>query len=354
MQHLPKQEQKLVGVKGQPDVQQQDHEADRDLDTATGPSWAKTRKLGPNDAPATLRAPVASSTSALLEEIEQLNKSLQAAAALSASPTREATALFPQHVQQPEPKDLRIQEPGDMWLKTCASSFSEHGKLSSASLAGAPAAQERCMGASGRGHQIAGENTVKVELELPPNAAAHMVDGEQMVVHKEWGGSKPKIILADPCEPKMFIPVSGTKSGTVEQQSKQLNTARHKAAKRKQTAVMLSDEEMIASLAGCASVPPTPASTATATETSSVCDKDLVAALAADAIHASQSGVMARDLASVMSDEEIAAALAGCAQQTQAPSAQDIEAWMNAPTCNYDDVPHDDGGLGLALFDSSE
>ena len=236
-------------------------------------------------------------------------------------------------------------------------STSGHGEPKPVSLVGASAAQESGFGSS-RGHQTTSNGNIQLEVELPSAAAAHVANGAQLMVHQERGLTKIEIIPSEPGVPTIFIPVSGGQSSTAEhkhllQARAPAAPARHKSAKRKHAAAMLSDEEMIASLAGCASMPTAPAGTAPAM--ASMSDNDLVAALAADAIQASQPGVIVRDTSSGMSDEELAAALAGCAQETQAaPLTQEIEPWGDASTCNYDDVPHDDGGLGLALFDSSE
>ena len=234
---------------------------------------------------------------------------------------------------------------------------SGHGESRPVSLVAASAAQESGFGSS-RGHQTTSNDNIQLEVELPPAAAEHVANGAQLRVHQERGLTKLEIIPSEPGAPTIFIPVSERQSSAAKHKH-QLQArapaapAGHKSAKRKHAAAMLSDEEMIASLAGCASMQTTPAGTAPAM--ASMSDNDLVAALAADAIQASQPGVIASDTSSGMSDEELAAALAGCAQEVQAaPLTQEIEPWGDASTCNYDDIPHDDGGLGLALFDSSE
>jgi len=201
-----------------------------------------------------------------------------------------------------------------------------------------------------RGHKSASDS-VKVELALPPAVAPRVENGGHMFVHQGKGEMKVQNITSDKAEPNMFIPVPAirpTVVGTSRAQAKQ------KSEKRKHAEVTLSDEEMIASLAGCASVPATPASSTAASMT----DRDLVAALAADAMHTAQPGAIGVDGASGMSDEELAAALAGCAganNATQSASvAEEMEPWMHASTGSYDEVPQDDCGLELALFDSSE
>lgn len=206
-----------------------------------------------------------------------------------------------------------------------------------------------------RGHQIASDS-VKVELELPPAVAMHGANGAQRVVNQGKGGTNVDIIPSDKAKPNIFIPgpaIQPTVTWTSRAQAPRMQT-KQKSAKRKIAEVMLSDEEMIASLAGCASVPATPASTTVA----SISDRDLVAALAADAMHTAQPGAIGGDGASGMSDEELAAALAGCAGANHAAHsaavADELEPWMHASAGNYDELPQDDCGLELALFGSSE
>lgn len=219
--------------------------------------------------------------------------------------------------------------------------------------------------ATGRVHASEKDaDAVKVELSLD---AAHVVRGPPIVVHQEQAETLTEIMPSDAAEPRLFIPIpeikpSSAKSRMPTQQTAAVRagqTAQKRAPKRKLVSITLSDEEMIASLAGCASGPTTPAAHIGEGSLAAMSDSDLMVALAADAFPSSQPEPFD---AEGMSDEELAAALAGCAgQDTKDDGSKDrhglpcpdLEHWNHSSSC-YDEVSHDDGVLEMALFDSSE
>ena len=170
----------------------------------------------------------------------------------------------------------------------------------------------------------AGEGDVRVELELPPEASAHVANG---------AASAPQAA-----------------------RHVRNRAVRNRVAKRHASRVM-TDAEMIASLAGCASLPPTPATTLAQQAVpweGHASDSDLVAALAADALVSCPGG------GHEASDQELAAALAVCAGETDkeladkelkdphlAPLSPDMQHWSQA---GHAEIGHDDGVLEMALF----
>jgi hypothetical protein len=231
---------------------------------------------------------------------------------------------------------------------------------------------------------------VRVELELPPEAAAQVADGAHIVLHRDQavkGVTQIEIVPSDQSQGRILIPIPSHTKGKIPSDAIPIpstaampaasaaavettgcapQAARHRRirAGQRQAAAMMTDAEMIASLAGCAWLPPTPATTpaqpAVAWE-GDVSDRDLVAALAADAFASWQGAV------DEVSDEQLAAALAGCAAETAeqladtqmkhaclAPPSPDMEHWSpGGADLEHDDNPeieHEDRVLEMALF----
>jgi len=218
-------------------------------------------------------------------------------------------------------------------------------------------------------HNQSAADAAKLGLSLLPEAAAHSGRGAQCVVGQENGEKRIDAVPSDAAESRLFIPTPEIKTSVAKKkmQTQQTATVRagqlaqKRAPKRKLATMTLSDEEMIASLADCASGPTTPAASG-GEGLSAMSDFDQVAALQGDALESSQTDMLGSE---GMSDEELAAALAGCAgeatevttndssKEKHALPCPDMEHW-NHSSSSYDEGAHDDGVLEMALFDSSE
>jgi len=217
-------------------------------------------------------------------------------------------------------------------------------------------------------HNQSAADVAKLGLSLLPEAAAHSGRGAQCVVDQENGEKRIDAMPSDAAKTRLFIPTSEIKTSVAKKkmQTQQTATVRagqvaqKRAPKRKLATMTLSDEEMIASLADCVSGPTTPAASGGG-GLSAMADFGLVAALQGT-LESSQTDMIGSE---GMSDEELTAALAGCAgeasevtsndsiKEKHALPCPDMEHW-NHSSSSYDEGAHDDGVLEMALFDSSE
>ena len=276
----------------------------------------------------------------------------------------EATEVLYLDDDQPTVKTY-ISDPDIITSSTQNASTPAH-EQAQATLAPAPSAARKTSAnarATASKDSKASGKAVKLELELPPEAAAHVANGAHIVVHHEKGETRIEIIPPDTTQAHIFITapidIKTAATGTGKRKADAQNahtgaaSAQKKSAKRK--LAVLSDEEMIASLAGCASAASTPAAAPSAPadfgdDASDLSDSQLVAALAADAIecsHADKFGGGGGDdnLANLdtMTDQQLAAALAGCAAEQHEQDGKErhkhvltypeMEHWNDADDC---------------------